>query len=272
MDITRLKYGAELARLDFTQAAEASRKTINRWVEEQTENKILDLIPAGAITGESKLVLTNAVYFKGDWSKPFDTKLTKDEDFKLSSSQTVKTPLMNKQGNFLYAAVDGLQVLELPYGDKSLSMVVLLPDEVAGLADLEARLSFDRLRQWTTGLRSQEVIVCLPKFKTTAFFRLNDVLRGMGMPSAFDPRSADFSGMTGGKDLFISQVVHKAFVDVNEEGTEAAAATGVIMAPTAMPVRKPKPVFRADHPFVFLIRDNRNGVILFLGRLTDPSK
>ncbi len=271
LDTTRTKYGAELARLDFSRATEESRQTINRWVEEQTENKIRDLIPAGALTRDSKLVLTNAVYFKGDWTSPFKSELTKDDDFRVTPNQTVKTPLMHQEGRFRYGATDGLQVLELPYGDKSLAMVVLLPEQVDGLADLESQMSFDNLQKWTGPLRSQEVLVYLPKFQTTAKFELNATLTALGMPSAFEPSSADFSGMTGGKDLFISKVVHKAFVDVNEEGTEAAAATGVIMGPTAIRLPQPKPVFRADHPFLFLIRDNRTGVILFLGRLTNPA-
>ena len=177
---------------------------------------------------------------------------------------------MHREGTFRYAAADGLQMVELPYGDRSLAMIVLLPARVDGLSRLEERLTSDSWQQWDAQLRSQEVVVYLPKFKTTAQFELNDTLKSLGMPSAFDPSSADFPGMTGGRDLFISKVVHKAFVDVNEEGTEAAAATGVIMAPTAIRQPQPKPIFRADHPFVFLIRDNRNGTILFLGRFTQP--
>jgi serpin B len=240
-------------------------------VEDQTEDKIANLIPAGSLPKDSKLVLTNAVYFKGDWADPFDEKRTTDEDFHLTASEKVKTPLMHQQDDFRYAGGDGLQVLELPYGDKSLSMVVLLPEKTDGLAELEATLTRDNLQHWTSALRPEQVDVYLPRFQTTASFDLNDTLKRMGMPSAFDPRAADFSGMTGGKDLYLSKIVHKALVDVNEEGTEAAAATGVVMAPTAIRIEKPKPVFRADHPFVFFIRDNRNGAILFLGRLMNPT-
>jgi serpin B len=271
LETTRTNYGAELALVDFAQAPEAARQTINQWVEDQTQKKITDLIPARVLSSDSKLVLTNAVYFKGDWTEPFKKERTKDEDFKLADGQTVKVPLMRQEDRFRYGTADGVQVLELPYGDRSLSMVVLLPKDAAGLAELEARLSADRVRQWTTDLKAQEVSVYLPKFKTTGVFTLNDPLRALGMSSAFDPSAADFSGMTGDRDLFISQVVHRAFVDVNEEGTEAAAATGVVMGRTSVPMEKRKPVFRADHPFVFLIRDNRNGMILFLGRLTNPS-
>jgi serpin B len=271
LEITRTKYGAELARLDFTGKTEESRRTINLWVEDQTEDKITDLIPAGALRQDSRLVLTNAVYFKGDWTEPFDKKGTRDEDFHVTATEKVKVPLMHQQDEFHYAALDGLQVLELPYGDKSLSVVVLLPEKVDGLSDLEAKLTHGNLQRWTSALRPQEVVVYLPRFRTTASFELNDTLKEMGMPSAFDALTADFSGMTGGRDLFIWKVIHKAFIDVNEEGTEAAAATGTIMVPTAARVEKPKPVFRADHPFVLMIRDNRNGAILFLGRLTNPT-
>jgi serpin B len=239
-------------------------------VEDQTEDKISDLIPAGALPQDSKLVLTNAVYFKGDWTEPFDKKRTKEDDFHVTATDKIKTSLMHQQDDFRYAAMDGLQVLELAYGDESLSMVVLLPEKVNGLAELEAKLTHDNLQRWTSALRSREVDVYLPKFKTTASFELNGTLKELRMPSAFDPQQADFSGMTGGRDLFISKVIHKAFVDVNEEGTEAAAATGIIMAPTGMPIEEPPPVFRADRPFVFMIRDNRNGAILFLGRLINP--
>ena len=180
---------------------------------------------------------------------------------------------MHRWDEFRYGAVDDLQILELPYGDGSLSMVVLLPKEIDGLADLEAKLTFQNLQRWTASVKHEdEVKVYLPKFKTTSQFQMADTLKAMGMELAFDANAADFSGMTGGRDLFISAVIHKAFVDVNEEGTEAAAATGVVMEPTAAPIQEPKepPVFRADHPFVFMIRDNRNGAIMFLGRITNP--
>jgi serpin B len=272
LQITRDLYAAELARLNFAQTEEA-RQIINGWVEEQTEAKITDLIPAGVLTANTKLVLTNAVYFHGIWSDPFQKDRTKDEDFQLTATDKIKVPLMHRWDEFRYAAVDELQILELPYGDGSLSMVVLLPKEIDGLAKLEAKLSFENLNRWLESLRHEdEVKVYLPKFKTTSQFEMAETLKAMGMKSAFDADAADFSGMTGGRDLFISQVIHKAFVDVNEEGTEAAAATGVVMAPTAARIREPKepPVFRADHPFVFMIKDNRNGAILFLGRIVNP--
>jgi serpin B len=271
--VTRTDYGAELARLDFAHNAEQSRQTINQWVEDQTAGKIKDLILSASQLSGARLVLTNAVYFKGDWTDPFKKSRTKDADFHLSPQQAVKAPLMHTRHALRYAAIDGLQVLELPYGDRSLSLIALLPAKKDGLAELEERLTFENWQNWTRRLVSQEVVVFLPRFKTSTQFELNSLLQSVGITSAFNPKAADFSGMTGGRDLYISAVLHKAYVDVNEEGTEAAAATGIIMRPTAVRMPNPHepPVFRADHPFVFAIRDNRNGAVLFIGRLADPT-
>jgi len=269
--VTRTDYGAELGRLDFRTQTEQARQTINAWVEEHTARKITNLIPsASALTG-ARLVLTNAVYFKGDWQSPFDKRQTKDGDFHVAAGRIVKAPFMQKKAHFGYAAVEGLQLLKLAYGDGSLSMIVVLPDKVDGLADLETKLNFDDFQKWTALMPSREVIVHLPRFKSTSSFELSDVLKSMGMASAFNPTAADFSGMAGDRDLFISAVLHKAYVDVNEEGTEAAAATGVVVRAMAIRVPQPVPVFRADHPYVFMIRDERTGAILFLGRVVDPS-
>lgn len=269
--ITRDKYGAELARINFAQTEQA-RQTINGWVEDKTETKITDLIPVGAIDSDTRLVLTNATYFHGIWTEPFRKDRTREEDFHLSASDKIKVPMMHCRDEFRYSSVDEVQVLELPYGDGSLSMVVLLPKEKDGLAALESKLTFQNLQLWMASLkRKTEVKVYLPKFKTTSQFEMSSTLRAMGMESAFDSITADFTGMTGDRDLFISAVIHKAFVDVNEEGTEAAAATGVIMAPrSAAPDPTEPPVFRVDHPFVFMIRDNRNSAILFMGRIENP--
>jgi serpin B len=272
LEVTRVDYGAELARLDFHHP-DAARQTINKWIEDNTQDKIKNLIPTADAVKGAILVLTNAVYFKGDWKDQFNKNLTKDEDFHVSSTENVKVPLMHQKHKFRYAAADDLRLLDLPYGDGTLSMVVLLPDKVDRLPELEAKLSAASLQKWMNGAHAQDVIVFLPKFKTSAEFQLAATLQAMGMASAFDPKTADFSGMTGRKELYFSAVIHKAFVDVNEEGTEAAAATGVIMMRSSAIARpKAPPVFRADHPFVFLIRDNRNGAILFLGRVLDPTR
>jgi serpin B len=265
LQTTRDCYRAELAQVDFARSTEAVRKTINTWIEEKTEKKIKDLIARGVLSPTTQLVLTNAIYFKGDWQRKFEAKSTRDAPFLLTPQKKVMAPMMRQTGRFAYGVAGEVQVLELPYVGKDLSMLVLLPKKIDGLADLEKKLSVKALAAWTSDLREQKVKVELPKFKMTSSFRLEKVLRSMGMPLAFSGE-ADFSGMTGKRELFISAVIHKAFVDVNEEGTEAAAATAVVMrAPSP-----PNPTFRADHPFLFLIRDNRTESILFLGRMMNP--
>jgi serpin B len=262
-------YGAELAPLDFARQTEVARRTINTWVETQTEQKIQELLAPGVLDPSTRLVLTNAIYFKGTWTDEFKKQATQEAPFKTAGRQ-VMVPLMHQTDDFKYAAIDDLQILELPYGkDRALSMIVLLPAKPDGLPQVEKKLARDNLQAWLAGLRSRQVSVFLPRFKTTSQFQLKEVLESMGMTLAFSGQ-ADFSGISTQEQLFISAVIHKAFVDVNEEGTEAAAATGVVLAPTSAPVREEPVVFRADHPFVFLIRDNRSGGILFLGRLTNP--
>ena len=266
---TRESYGAELAQVDFARQAEPARQRINTWVEEQTQGKIRDLIPPGVLDAMTRLVLTNAIYFKGDWAEPFQKSATKDAPFHVTARQQADVPLMHRQDDFRYWAGDGVKVLELPYGKGDLAMLALLPDEIEGLAALEAGLTAENLSRWLSGLRKREVRVSLPRFTLTSQFQLADVLGAMGMTRAFTPGEADLSGMSSEEELFLSAVVHKAFVDVNEEGTEAAAATGVAVKAVAAIPAEPV-VFRADHPFVFLIRDNRTGSILFLGRLVNP--
>ncbi|HET6441808.1 MAG TPA: serpin family protein [Phycisphaerae bacterium] len=267
--LIKANYGAGLEQVDFAGATEAARQTINTWVEKKTRDKIKELLKPGILGRETTLVLTNAIYFKGKWAEEFDKKLTRDEDFFVTPEKTVAVPLMHQTADFGYFEGDGLQALELPYRGDRLAMVVLLPKAKDGLAALEASLSADKVAEWVGKLHRREVQVALPRFKTTAEFSLKDTLVAMGMAAAFGG-DADFSGMTGAKDLFISAVVHKAFVDVNEEGTEAAAATAVVMGRAAMP--EPAPVFCADHPFLFLIRDTKTGAILFFGRILDPTK
>jgi serpin B len=268
LKLTKDGYEAPLREVDFAGATEEARKTINAWVEKQTEDKIKDLLKKGVLNVNTRLVLTNAIYFKGDWQLQFKKDWTRDGPFKVGGDKTVQVPFMNQTERFGYLDAPGLQLLEMPYAGKELSMVVLLPKKADGLAALEKDLTVANLERWLKGAREQKVAVSLPRFKLTAEFDLNKVLSEMGMPSAFGP-SADFSGMGGSKgELYLSAVVHKAFVDVNEQGTEAAAATAVVVDARSAPV---VPVFRADHPFVFLIRDKRSGSVLFLGRLASPS-
>ncbi|MBP8302636.1 MAG: serpin family protein [Phycisphaerae bacterium] len=266
-----ISYGGELRPVDFAGHVEAARATINGWVEEQTRARIQDLIPRGMLDRMTRLVLTNAIYFKGDWASPFDRERTVDRPFTLAEGKTVDVPMMDRTGRFSYAETDWLQVLEMPYQGHGLSMVVLLPKQITGLARLEQGLAPEPLAGWLEGARGREVVVTIPRFKLTGQFSLADALRAMGMEDAFSG-AADFSGMTGRRDLFISAVVHKAFVAVDEKGTEAAAATGVTMKLTSLAPPTQPVVFRADHPFVFLIRDQVSGAILFMGRLADPGQ
>jgi len=268
LELTERSYGAGLREVDFAKKTEEARLIINSWVEEKTQEKIKDLIKPGVLDRFTQLVLTNAIYFKGDWLNQFDKKRTRDEPFKLKRREQVKVPMMHIKEKFKYWADDRLQVLKLPYEGEELSMIVLLPNQIDGLADIEKSLTIEKLDDWTRDLRKQEVMVTLPKFTMTTRFELADYLKKMGMPNAFG--EADFSGMTGDKSLFISAVIHKAFVAVDEEGTEAAAATAVVMRKTSVPA--PPKVFRADHPFIFIIRDNRSGSILFMGRVMNPQK
>ena len=261
-------YGGKLQELDFVRAAEQARQTINRWVEKQTNDKIRDLIPAGVLDAMTRLVLTNAIYFKGKWAHPFEEKRTREAPFTLTDGSKTPVDMMHQTERFGYAETDALQVLEMPYAGDELSLVILLPRKTDGLTAMEEELTPEHVETWLAQIRRREVIVSVPKFKLTSKFNLERLLGSMGMPLAFS-RGADFSGMTGAPDLFISAVIHQAYVDVNEEGTEAAAATAVTMKLTSIgPTRTP--AFRADHPFIFMIRDKTSGSILFLGRIMNP--
>ena len=268
LTIVRENYGGDLEQVDFAAQTEAARKKINAWVESKTKDKIKELIKAGTLDSMTRLVLTNAIYFKGKWESQFKPEQTQDAPFTLLGGQNVNAPMMHQTGKFGYMETDILQALEMPYVNNDLSMVVLLPKKADGVKDLEKELVSDNLADWLARIHKREVQVFFPRFKMTSEFELAKVLGAMGMPDAFSGK-ADFSGMTGNRDLFISAVIHKAYVEVNEEGTEAAAATGVTMKLTSIPT--PSPVFRADHPFIFLIRDNQTGSILFLGRVANPA-
>jgi serpin B len=264
-------YGAGLREVDFRRATEAARTTINAWVEKETREKIQNLIPRGALPPDTRLVLTNAIYFLGTWQFPFGKDDTKEEAF-FAPSGTVKVPMMRDAKHYLYADAGGHHVLQLAYKGRDLAMLLLVPKAKDGLAAVEASLSPKALADWIGEMKHTRVRLFLPRFKTTWQCMLAKTLSEMGMARAFDPDKADFSGMNGGKEpLWIGQVVHKAFVEVNEEGTEAAAATAVMMAGSAAPPAPP-PVVRCDRPFLYLIRDTRSGAILFLGRLVNPAE
>lgn len=265
--IGQQRYGAELRPLDFEQS-EAARKSINDWVAGRTNDRIRDLIPSGVLTPLTRLVLTNAIYFKGKWKEEFEPGATRNEDFFVTTDRKKPVPLMHRRDHFQGFEDGDLQIVELPYRGAALSMVVLLPRQKDGLPALEKQLSHERLSGWLGQLASTEVDLALPRFKMTSEFRLDQALRTLGMRQAFAD-TADFSGMDGTRDLYIQAAIHKAFVEVNEEGTEAAAATGIVVKARAIP-RQPM-LFRADHPFLFLIRDVRTGSILFMGRVADPA-
>ena len=272
LQLTREQFGAELFPLDFAKS-EPARQTINRWVMRQTNDKIPDLIPPGVLDAMTRLVLTNAIYFKGDWEHEFPKSATQDAPFQLSSEQEVQAPLMHQERRFAYAENDDAQVVALPYGNYDLSLFVLLPKEIDGLPEIESELTAENFGKRTAEMDERIVRLWLPKFKTTSQFSLVDALRSLGMTLVFTDDS-DLSGIASSEELKISAVIHKAYVDVNEEGTEAAAATAVALAPAAAPIREPEEpvVFRADHPFLFLIRHNSTGAILFLGRMSAPGR
>jgi len=270
LHITRERYGAELMGLDFAQT-ELSRQTINGWIEDQTNGEITELLTSGVITPNTRLVLTNAVYFHGAWLDPFQKDGTVDDNFYATMDKPIRVLTMHQSGEFRYGQAEDVQLLELPYGRGELSMIILLPMKYDGLHNLQERLTIENLQRWTGRMkREEEVRVSLPRFKATSRFRLKETLQALGMPSAFAIETANFSGMTGSKDLFISAVIHQASIDVNEEGTEATAASAVVMATPSGPLAKQPLVFRADHPFIFLIKDNTSGAILFFGRIVNP--
>ena len=260
-------YGGDVNALDFISEPDESRITINEWVEERTNDRIKDLFPSGSIDGNVRLVLTNAIYFKGDWLYEFDEDATSEEEFHVSPTTTVTVDMMSlSDETFNYAETDDLQILELPYTGEDISMLILLPKE-GYMGDVESQLSANRLGEWLEMMEGAAVNVYLPRFTfETKYFMMED-LAEMGMPTAFTD-AADFSGMNAEDRLFIDKVIHQAFIEVNEKGTEAAAATGVSIALSAAIQEE---VFRADHPFMFLIRDVDTGVIMFMGRVTDPS-
>jgi serpin B len=268
MDAVENYYKGATTNLDFVSNAEGARQTINAWVESHTNGKIKNIIPPGVLNSLTRLVLTNAVYFKGTWALEFDEADTKKEDFETGSG-TIKADMMAMYGEkFNYAETESLQALEMPYKGEKLSMLVLLPKE--DLASIQSELSAEKLEEIKGMLRKQDVEIHFPKFRFETKYFMVPTLREMGMPTIFT-ENADLSGIGGKKgELYVTSVIHQAFVEVNEEGTEAAAATVVTVGITSVGPMEPK-VFRADHPFIFLIQDMENGEILFFGKVADPT-
>jgi serpin B len=265
LDVLAENYGAGLRTLDFANAPEESRLTINNWVSEQTEGRIEDLIPQGLIDILTRLVLTNAIYFNAAWQYPFDESVTKDGPFYRLDGAEVTVPMMSQTESFGYAEGSDYQAVELPYDGSELSMVIFLPQD-GHFEAFEEALDAKQVNAIVNALEQRQVALTMPKFEFESAFNLKKTLMEMGMPVAFS-EGADFSGMTGRRDLFISEVVHKAFVSVDEAGTEAAAATAVIMKLTAMPAAPVE--VTVNRPFIFLIRDIETGTILFLGRILE---
>ena len=252
--------------VDFQRDPEGVREVINGWVADQTNDRITELLPQGIIDTLTRLVLTNAVYFKASWVFPFPKENTADGPFHLLDGSTVQTPMMNFDKRTMYGEVDGVQAVELPYAGFQYSAYVVVPAE-GEFEEFERTLDAEAVEAILDGLRDAQVKLTMPKFEFESSFNLNETLAALGMPSAFNPSEADFSGMDGTRELYISDVVHKAFVSVDEEGTEAAAATGVVMN-TSLP---PPAELVVDRPFLFLIRHNQTGAILFVGRVLDPT-
>ncbi|MDP2920147.1 MAG: serpin family protein [Dehalococcoidia bacterium] len=268
LDVLSQNYGAGLRLLDFIKETEKSRVTINDWVAEQTEQRIKDLIPQGVITTLTRLVLTNAVYFNAAWQYPFNEGATSDGQFTLLNGSKVTVPMMRQMESFRYAQGTNYQAIELPYDGRELSMVILLPSS-GQFEAFEKSLDAKTVNEIIGKLGRSTVNLTMPKFEFESSFGLKDALTSLGMGVAFT-ESADLSGMNGKRDLFIQDVVHKAFVAVDEEGTEAAAATAVVVGVTSVPVQQA--VMTIDKPFIFFIRDNPTGTVLFVGRVLDPTK
>jgi len=267
LEFTKKHYQTEITAVDYVTNAGDAREKINSWVEEKTNNKIKNIIsrPPDPLT---RLILVNAIYFKGNWASQFKESATTKMPFYLKENRAIQAPMMHQKSKFNYSEDGNVQTLELPYSGQKLSMLVIVPKKIDGLQNLEETLTKDSLEGWTRDASERNVAVYLPRFKVTSEFRLDEELKSMGIKDAFDMNKANFAGMDGNPNwLYIGAVLHKAFINVNEEGTEAAAATGVRMGVKSAPEYV---VFRADRPFFFLIRENDTGSILFMGRVINP--
>ncbi len=270
IELNKQAYNSPLQKVGFSTNAEACRHEINDWVATQTEQRIKDLLPQGAVDQDTKLVLTNAIYFKGDWLYQFDKNETDERDFILNDDATKRTKFMNQQGQFQYAEIANAQIIRLPYKGARQSMIVVLPNKANQLDKVESAVNATTLKKLFESTY-EEVILALPKFKMTLPMNLNTHLNNLGMNLAFED-GADFSNMSQGNDLHISAVIHKAFIEIDEEGTEAAAATAVVMTVESISVHEPllPKQFIADHPFLFYIVDDATNAILFMGKMMEP--
>jgi serpin B len=268
LDLTAQAYAAPLAEVDYATQSEAARQTINTWVSDQTRSRIPELIDAGDVDSLTAMVLANAIYFKADWAQQFDVARTAPASFELANGTDVQVPMINRIGTFRHLGREDVSLLEMDYQDNELSMVVLLPNTRDALPALEASLTSESVDSMIAEAQSKEVIVSLPRFELEHEFPLTELIQTLGMQRAFDPARADFSNLLDPavEPLFLSKAIHKAFVKVDEQGTEAAAATGVVASRASGP-----PEFVANRPFLYLIRDRLTGSILFMGKVEDPS-
>jgi len=266
-------YRARASNVDFKGAPENARQTINSWVNERTHSKIRDLVPSGYINSMTQLVLINAVYFNATWSKQFDREITRDGQFTTEAGETVIVPMMmriDEGARFEYMKTDEAEMLQMPFKGERLLMTVILPKEYE-MAALESSLTMDDIRRWKDALKEQRVDVYLPRFRIKSSYYLSDSLANLGMPEAFE-KTANLTGISAAGGLFINEVIHQAYVDINEDGAEASAATAVMIGETASRDAEKASVFRADHPFLFMIEDKETGCMLFMGKVGNPGK
>ena len=265
-------YGALLTALDYRDKTEEARTTMNKWVEKETGHKIKNLIGDGILNKDTLLVLTNAVWFRSDWVTKFEPGNSRAMPFYATASEQIPTVMMTKtESGIRYLKEDGIEIAEIPYKDNRISMLVLLPQKGTDLRKIDRKLDYTKFTEWATLMSPHKVKLTIPKFKTEQSFELSEALKGLGITEAFDPGRADFSGMNGKRNMYIGAALHKTFIEVGEEGTEAAAATAVIMTKTSMnPDTGDIIEFKADRPFIYIIRDNGTGAILFIGRYAKP--
>ena len=266
LDALASRYGAGVRLVDYKTDPEAARIAVNAWVKDQTEQRIPELIAKGAVDNLTRLILVNAIYLKAAWRTAFLESSTAPASFVRLDGSTIDVPTMQETADLSYAAGPGWKAVELPYVGDSLAMTVIVPDD---LAKFEATLDGPGFEAIAAALKPTSVRLSFPKFGLETMADLGDILKALGMPDAFDPNRADFGGITTAEQLYISAVIHQANLDVDEQGTEASAATAVVLGTTSMPVDQV--IFQVDHPFLFALRDTKTGAILFLGRVTEPT-
>jgi serpin B len=271
-DLVKSNYRSDLNNIDFTENTEREKvvNEINAWVMQKTNDKIKDLLSQSDVDSQTKLVLVNAIYFYGDWATAFEKQATQPKNFFLSDQTQINVPFMNQNGMYNYYEDSEIKAIEIPYKDSKASVVVFLPNTKNGISEFEGSFDYKYYQDIISAFQYNDVRLSLPKFQTTYKIFLGTTLSHMGMPLAFSSSRADFSGMTGKRDLWISEVIHQAFINVDEKGTEAAAATAVIMKTTSARPSPDMKVFNVDHPFIFLIKDNTTGSILFMGKIMNP--